>query len=68
VGHPQGVCGTPQPVALRDATSTPTSGAKLVIEISVRRSRLLGLDSNEQAEGGCFWGRQPLLTWKLPPC
>jgi hypothetical protein len=61
-GHPQGV-------PLRDIASpspceTPrqrrrTSGAKLVIDISARRSRLLGLDSNEQADGGGFWRRQP---------
>jgi hypothetical protein len=44
-----------------------TSGAKLVIDISARRSCLLGLDSNRQADGGCFWRRQPLLTWQLPP-
>src|SRR5512133_2222898 len=64
-GHPQGV-------PLRDVASpspceTPrqrrrTSGAKLVIDICARRSRLLGLDSNEQADGGCFWRRQP---WAL---
>ena len=61
--------GTLQPVALRDATwRRRTSGAKLVIDISARRSRLLGLDSNQQADGGCFWRRQPLLTWQLPPC
>ena len=68
-GHPQGV-------PLRDTASpspceTPrhrrTSGARLVLDISARRSRLLGLDSNEQADGGCFWRRQPLLTWQLPP-
>jgi len=68
-GHLQGV-------PLRDTAArrlarrhaAPTDiGAPLVIDISVRRSRLPGLDSNEQADGGCFWRRQPLLTWQLPP-
>ena len=41
-GHPQGK--TPR-------QRRPTSGAKLVIDIFARRSRLLRLDSNEQLAG-----------------
>lgn len=69
-GHSQGV-----PAGHRSLSpcETPrqrrrTSGARLVIDTSARRSHRLGLDINEQAEGGCFWRRQPLLTWQLPKC